>query len=98
MKPEDLEPGYIVSSLSTILLPSRTDIASRGSQVLQHLNRGSYMSAHVLLNLFMELRKRGKFYCCLAARAQMLDSIYHMTLKLLNIAFFAYNVKSSASF
>ena len=57
------------------------------------INRGSYMSAHVLLNLLNELRKRDKmrglpsilslfrneFYKFNNTRARMLDSIYHMT-------------------
>ena len=62
------------------------------------INRGSYMSAHVLLNLLNELRKRNKmrglpgilslfrneFNIKLNnTRARMLDSIYHMTLRLL---------------
>ena len=56
-------------------------------------NRGSYMSAHVLLNLLNELGKRDKMrglpsilslFCnefnkCNNTRARMLDSIYHMT-------------------
>ena len=60
------------------------------------LNRGSYMSAPVLLNLLNELRKRDKMRGLLSilslfrntfnklnnTGAQMLDSIYHMTLKL----------------
>ena len=53
------------------------------------------MSAHVLLNLLNELRKkmrglliilslfRNKFYIFNNTRAGMLDSIYHMTLRLL---------------
>ena len=53
------------------------------------------MSAHVLLNLFNELGKRDKMgglpYLFFATslikfnntRARMLDSIYHMTLRLL---------------
>ena len=55
--------------------------------------RGSYMSAHVLLNLLNELRKRdkmrglpsilslfrNKFNKFNNTRARMLDSIYHMT-------------------
>ena len=59
--------------------------------------RGSYMSAHVLLNLLNELGKRDKmrglpsilslfrneFNKFNNTRAQMLDSIYHMTLRLL---------------
>ena len=55
------------------------------------------MSAHILLNLLKELGKRdkmlglpsilslfsNKFNKLNKARAQMLDSIYHMTLRLL---------------
>ena len=55
------------------------------------------MSAHILLNLLNELRKMDKM-CCLSSilslfhnefkfnytGARMLDSIYHMTSKLLN--------------
>ena len=55
------------------------------------------MSAHVLLNLFNELRKRDKmqslpiilslfrneFYKFDNTGARMLDSIYHMTLRLI---------------
>ena len=61
------------------------------------LNRGSYMSAHVLLILLNELRKRDKmrglpsilslfrneFNKFNKTRARMLDSIYHMTLRIL---------------
>ena len=57
------------------------------------LHRGSYMSAHVLLNLLNELGKRDKmrglpsilslfrneFNKFNNIRARMLDSIYHMT-------------------
>ena len=57
------------------------------------LNRGSYMSAHVLLNLLNKLGKRDKmrdlpsilslfrneFNKFINTRARMLDSIYHMT-------------------
>ena len=60
-------------------------------------NRGSYMSAHVLLNLLNELGKRDKmrglpsilslfrneFNKFNNTRARMLDSIHHMTLRLL---------------
>ena len=59
--------------------------------------RGSYMSAHVLLNLLNELGKRDKmrglpsilslfrneFNKFNNTRARMLDSIYHMRLRLL---------------
>ena len=61
------------------------------------LYRGSYMSAHVLLNLLNKLRKRDKmrglpsilslfrneFNKFNKTRARMLDSIYHMTLRIL---------------
>ena len=64
---------------------------------LERTNRGSYMSAHVLLNLINELGKRDKmrglpsilslfrneFNKFNNTRARMLDSIYHMTLRLL---------------
>ena len=60
------------------------------------LYRGSYMSAHVLLNLLNELGKsnkmrglpsilplfRNKFNKFNIKGAQMFDSIYHMTFKL----------------
>ena len=60
------------------------------------LNRGSFMSAHVLLNLLNELGKRDKmrglpsilslfrneFNKFNNTRARMLDSIYHMTTTL----------------
>ena len=66
----------------------------KGSQVI---NRGSYISAHVLLNLLNELRKRdkmrglpsilslfrNKFNKLNNTRARILDSIYHLTLRLL---------------
>ena len=59
------------------------------------VNRGSYMSAHVLLNLLNELGKRdkmrglpsilslfrNKFNKFNNTGARMLDSIYHMTLR-----------------
>ena len=61
------------------------------------MNRGSYMTAHVLLNLFNELGKRNKmrglssilslfhneFYKFNNTRARMFDSIYHITLRIL---------------
>ena len=63
--------------------------------------RGFYISAHVLLNLLNELRKRDKmrglssilsvfhkeFNIFNNTGALMLDSINHMTLKLLKLAF-----------
>ena len=61
--------------------------------VYNWMNRGSYMSAHVLLSLLNELGKRDKmrglpsilslfrneFNKFNNTRARMLDSIYHMT-------------------
>ena len=43
------------------------------------------MSAHVLLNLLNELRKRDKMrgLPINTTRTRMLDSIYHLTLRLL---------------
>ena len=63
----------------------------------QLIHRGSYMSAHVLLNLLNEFGKRDKmrglssilslfrneFNKFNITRPQMLDSVYHMTLRLL---------------
>ena len=52
--------------------------------------RGSYMNAHVLLNLLNELGKSvfisfscNEFNKFNTTRARMLDSIYHMTFRLL---------------
>ena len=67
------------------------------------VNRGSYMSAHVLLILLNELGKRGKmrglpnilslfrneFNKFNNTRARMLDSIYHMKLRIHEISFLA---------
>ena len=64
---------------------------------LHPFHRGSYMSTHVLLNLLNELAKsdkmrglpsiislfRNEFNKFNNTRARMLDSIYHMTLRLL---------------
>ena len=61
-----------------------------------YIGRGSYMRAHVLLNLFNKWRKRdqmrglasilsllrNKFNIFNYTGARMLDSIYHMTLRL----------------
>ena len=41
------------------------------------------MSAHVLLNLLNKLRKTNEFNKFNNTRARMLDSIYHMALRLL---------------
>ena len=64
---------------------------------VRKLNRGYYLSAHVLLNILNELGKRDKmrglqsilslfrkeFNKFNKTRVRMLDSIYHMALKLL---------------
>ena len=65
----------------------------KSSLTIYDKNRGSYISAHVLLKLFNELGKRDKmrglpsilslfrneFNKFNNTRARMLDSIYHMT-------------------
>ena len=70
---------------------------SRSSSFVHGIYTGSYMSAHVLLNLLNELGKRDKmgglpsilslfrneFDKFNNTRARMLDSFYHMTLRLL---------------
>ena len=69
----------------------------RDNWIKEKRYRESYMSAHVLLNLLNELGKRDKMRGLPSilslflnelnkfnnARARMLDSIYHMTLRLL---------------
>ena len=64
---------------------------------VKSLHRGSYLSAHVLLNLLNKLDKRYKMRGLLSilslfrnefnkfnnTRGLMLDSIYHMTLRIL---------------
>ena len=70
---------------------------AKSFSITPRIYRGSYMSAHVLLNLVNELRKRdtmpglpsilslfrNEFNKFNNTRAGMLDSIYHLTLKLL---------------
>ena len=77
-----------------IYLVKKGAITLKTSEII---NRGSYMSAHVLLNLLNELGKRDKmrglssilslfrneFNKFNNTRARMLDSIYHMTLRIL---------------
>ena len=83
--------------------PWHSEEETQGTQETQNtnsqmtLNRGSYMSAHVLLNLLNELGKRDKmrglpsilslfrneFNNFNKTRTRMLDSIYHMALRLL---------------
>ena len=72
-------------------------------QHIRGINRVSYMSAHVLLNLLNKLRKsdkmrglpsilslfRNEFNKFNNTGVQMLDSVYHMTLKLLKNTFLA---------
>ena len=69
--------------------------------IFYHIYRGSYISAHVLLNLLNELGKRDKmrglpsilslfrneFNKFNKTRARMLDSIYHMTNTLETLSF-----------
>ena len=77
-----------------------TNYSERSYDGLVFVYRGSYMSAHVLLNLLHELGKRDKmrglpsilylfrneFNKFNNTRARMLDSIYHMTLEYLKTA------------
>ena len=69
------------------------DVVELDNSGVSARNRGSYMSAHVLLNLLNELGKRDKmrglpsilslfrneFNKFNNTRARMLDSVYHMT-------------------
>ena len=69
---------------------------------MRHIYRGSYLSVHVLFNLLNLLGKgdlrvlpsilsffRNEFNKFDNTRTRMLDSIFHMTLNYLNIAFLA---------
>ena len=85
----------VLLSMSSVL--SGFAIISLRKGDIYYFNRESYMSAHVLLNLLNELRKRIKmrglpsilsyfrneFIKINNTRARMLDSIYHMTLRIL---------------
>ena len=82
---------------NVMVITKITTLYSKNNKQKQLLYRGSYMSAHVLLNLLNELGKRDKmrglpsilslfrneFNKFNNTRARMLDSIYHMTLRLL---------------
>ena len=73
------------------------ETSKKNETQVSYKHRGSYMSAHVLLNLLNELGKRDKMRGLLSilslfrnefnkfnnTRARMLDSIYHMTLRLI---------------
>ena len=75
-------------------LSNSLDQDMQGPTTYYMRHRGSYMSAHVLLNLLNELGKRDKmrglpsilslfrneFNKFNNTRARMLDSIYHMTI------------------
>ena len=87
----------LLNGPSTLCItPKRVLLQTMKTQMQQFLSRGyrgSYMSAHVLLNLLNELGKRDKmrglpsilslfrkeFNKFNNTRARMLDSIYHMT-------------------
>ena len=80
----------IAMGLGVIKSGCTTDVEDSSTSAI---DRGSYMSAHVLLHLLNELRKRDKmlgkprilslfrneFNKFNNTRARMLDSIYHMT-------------------
>ena len=84
-------PFYIIDNYSLCVNENLTFSAHN------KINRGSYMTVHVLLNLLNELGKRDKmrglpsilslfrneFNKINNTRARMLDSVYHMTLRLL---------------
>ena len=93
-------PFYLVKHRSAVLyfvIIVKLTCWSRCVNKIAQINRGSYMSAHVLLNLLNELGKRDKmrglpsilslfrneFNKFNNKRARMLDFIYHMTLRLL---------------
>ena len=82
------------SSNTLTYLPKRSILhVDLSKSVIVKIQRGSYMSGHVLLNLLNELGKRDKrrglpsilsrfrneFNKFNNTRARMLDSIYHMT-------------------
>ena len=82
------------------------------SGLLMLMHRGSYMSAYVLLNLLNNLRKSDQIRCFPSilslfhnnfnkfnkTRARMVDSIYHMTLKLPKITFLVWKLQDFAIF
>ena len=94
---EYLENGYQYSDAQINVLGTKCSILYLQLAAASCVNRGSYMSAHVLLNLLNKLGKRdktrglpsilslfrNKFNKFNNTRAGMLDSIYHMTLRLL---------------
>ena len=87
----------IVCILKAFITYERFFFKKRTPVVLCALHRGSYMSAHVLLNLLNELGKgdkmrglpsilslfRNEFNKFNNTRARMLDSFYRITLRLL---------------
>ena len=95
------KPNLNEWTLHILLSGVLSTFGSRGNEKITDqsvvLNRGSYMSAHILLNLLKELGKRDKmrglpsilslfrneFNKFNNTSARMLDSIYHMTLRLL---------------
>ena len=95
--PLDLEI-YFRFKLTCVFL-----ISSSTPDKREYINRGSYMSARVLLNVLNELGKRDKmrglssilslfrseFNKFINTGARILDSIYHITLKLFKMTFLA---------
>ena len=88
---------YLYMYQVNVTLDFLNDVDEVIGLVKQWINRGSYMSAHVLLNLLNKLRIsykmrglpsilslfRNKFNKFNKTRARMLDSIHDMTLRLL---------------
>ena len=82
MKPADLNPHFKHADNESIFITKL------------HLWTGWIYSAHVLLNLLNKLRKRDiEFNKFSNTEARMLDSIFHMTLRLLKSHIFG--VKTS---
>ena len=84
--------GYLITAI-LVLINFLRIFPMQYQRFPNYINRGSYMSAHVLLNLLNELGKRDKmrglpsilslfrneFNKFNNTRARVLDSIYHMT-------------------
>ena len=91
-------PGHAIITLNHGIVRKRKKNTDKQGGAHKRHNRGSYMSAHVLLNLLNEVGKKEikceacrAFYLFLRNEfnkfnntgARMLDSIYYMTLSLL---------------
>ena len=91
---EQEDPGVLDGSPEPRLMRVEIYFSSTGSNIYIYIERGSYMSAQVLLNLLNELSQRdimrglpsilsffrNEFNKFNNTGARMLESIYHMTL------------------